>query len=46
MITKVLSYEEHFSEKEQVEKGKKQSIWFKITIKGAPGSRMELNPVL
>ena len=45
MITKVLSCEEHFSEKEQVEKGKKQNLCFKSPIKEAPGSRMELNPV-
>jgi len=45
VITKVLSYEEHFSEKEQVEKGKKQNICFKSPIKGAPGIRIELNPV-
>ena len=45
MITKVLTYEEHFNEKQEVEKGKKQNIWFKSPIKGAPGNRMELNPV-
>ena len=28
MVTKVHSYEEHFNEKEQAEKGKIQDIWF------------------
>ena len=45
MVTKVLTYEEHFNEKQEVEKGKKQNIRFKSPIKRAPGGRIELNPV-
>jgi len=43
MVTKLHSYEEHFNEKEQAEKGKIQNIWFKY--QSIQRNRMELNPM-
>jgi len=44
MVTKIHSYEEHFNEEEQTEEGKIKM--YGSSIKGTPGSRMELNPLL
>ena len=42
MVTKLHSYEDHFIEKEQAEKGKYKIYGW--NIKGVLGSKMELNP--